>query len=386
MTSNRLAPLLALAGLAALACQDSAGPDPGPDDPSFELVGRGRVTDRFTSDLWVKGAWAYTGTWGVRGVGEASTPGDALNVWDVSDPSSPRLAATVTVDARTVNDVKISADGALGVITHEGSNDGLNGVTLLDLADPEDPAVLARYTDGLTTGVHNVWLDGDHLYVAVDGVGQGLRILDISTPSAPVEVASWYGGESILHDVYVRDGLAFLSHWNAGLVVLDVGHGIAGGSPASPAEVSRIDLDGQTHNAWYWPEAGYAFVGEEDFAAPGRVHVVDLADLTSPREVATFTVVGATSPPHNFWLDEDRGVLYAAWYGHGVRAVDVSGDLAGALEQQGREVGAITYEGEATGGCIGSGATCAWAPQLVDGRVYVSDVNYGLLILEPTFP
>lgn len=378
----RLAAPALVAALGLAACGDSTGPDPGPD-LGFEVVGRGVVADRFTSDLWVAGDWAYTGTWGARGEGEVVAFGDALNVWDISDPTAPRLTATLTVDARTVNDVKVSADGALAVLTHEGSADGLDGVTLLDLADPGQPAILARYTDGLETGVHNVWIDGDYLYIAVDGVGQGLRILDIGDPSAPVQVASYYAGQSLLHDVYVRDGLAFLSHWNAGLVILDVGNGVAGGAPTDPVEVASIPLDGQTHNAWYWPAAGYVFVGEEDFAAPGRIHVVDVAELDSPREVATFTVPGAVEPPHNFWLDEDRAILYAAWYGHGVRAIDVSGELAGALEQQGRELGFSTYEGTPPGGCTGTGATCTWAPQLAGGLLFVSDMNHGLVVLDP---
>ena len=382
----RLAAQALAAALGLAACSDSTGPDPGPDGDGFQVVGRGRVDDRFTSDLWVAGDWAYTGTWGTRRDGPAVALGDALNVWDISDPAAPRLATTLTVDARTVNDVKVSADGALAVLTHEGSGDGLNGVTLLDLADPGRPTILTRYTDGLETGVHNVWIDGNYLYVAVDGEGQGLRILDISDPAAPAPVASYYAGTSTLHDVYVRHGLAFLSHWNAGLVILDVGNGIAGGSPADPVEVASIALDGQTHNAWYWPDAGYVFVGEEDFADPGRVHVVDLATLDAPRAVATFTVPDAGSPPHNFWLDEARGILYAAWYGHGIRAVDVTGELVGALERQGREIAAATYEGPAPNGCAGSGATCSWAPQLAGGLLYVADINHGLVVLRPPPP
>jgi hypothetical protein len=385
MSIPRNSIVILLAGLSVGACDDPADPDP--TDHDFTVVGTGPVADRFTSDLWVHGDRAYTGTWGIRTASGVATPGNVLNVWDVSDPGSPRLETSVAVDARTVNDVKITPDGTLGVITHEGSADGLNGVTLLDLTDPGAPVVVTRYTSGLTTGVHNVWIDGDYLYVAVDGAGQGLRILDISDPSSPVEVGSYYAGESVLHDVYVRDGLAFLSHWNAGLVVLDVGNGMAGGSPANPVEVSAIDLAGQTHNAWYWPAAGYVFVGEEDFSAPGRVHVVDLSDPAHPVEVATFTLPGALAPPHNFWLDEDEGILYVAWYDHGLRAVDVTGDLSGELAEQERELGAIAYGGgPSPGSCPGLDATCTWAPQLVDGLVYVSDMNLGLLVLEPTFP
>lgn len=350
---------------------------------SFAVVGRGLETERHTSDLWVHGSWAYLGTWGARGGADGVTRlGDVLHAWDVSDPSAPRRGGSVTVDARVVNDVKVAPDGSLAVITHEGSNDGRNGVSILDLSDPGAPRVLSRFTRGLEPGVHNVWLERRYAYLVVDGTGGGLRILDMGDPADPREVASWYAGTSFLHDVYVREGLAFLSHWNAGLVVLDVGHGIAGGSPESPMEVSRLpDLDGQTHNAWYWPEAGYAFVGEEDFATPGRMHVVDLRDPFRPREVATFAVPG--DAPHNFWLDEGRGVLYLAWYGRGIRALDVSGELVGDLARQGREIAGLEYDGD--GGCPGAGA-CTWAPQLHGGHLYLSDMNSGLVVLRPESP
>ena len=302
---------------------------------SFGLVGRGIEVGRFTSDLWVHGNYAYTGTFIVRG----TAPGNTLLVWDVSTPAAPVRTDSVKVDAITVNDVKVSADGAIAVITHENSSDGLNGITLLDLADPAHPTVITRYTDGLEAGVHNVWVEGSFVYVALDGFDAatgGMAIIDISTPAAPQTVARFYAGSSFLHDVYVRDGLAFLSHWDAGLVILDVGNGVAGGSPSSPTEVSRIlTAGGQAHNAWYWPQAGYVFVGEEDFGTPGIVHVVDASDLGVPVEVASFSVTGV--PPHNFWMDEARGILYVAWYETGVRALDVNGRLLGELDRQGRE-------------------------------------------------
>jgi hypothetical protein len=345
---------------------------------SFSLVGRGSVSARFTSDLWVHGDHVYTGTWNCR----SGLCGDRLYVWDVSDPTTPIRTDSVRVDARVVNDVKIRADGTIGVITHELSNDGLNGVTLLDLGDPARPSVITRFSAGLNSGVHNVWVEGDYVYVVVDGVGNGLRVLDISDPARPAVVASYYAGSSFLHDVYVRDGLAFLSHWDAGLVILDVGNGLAGGSPTNPVEVSRIvTAGGQVHNAWYWPSTGYVFVGEEDFRTPGILHVVDASDLSRPAEVATFGVSGAT--PHNVWLDEERAILYAAWYEHGLRALDVSGTLLGDLDRQGREIASSQYG--IGSGCVGSSGTCTWAPQLHNGWVYLSDMNTGLWVLQADF-
>ena len=349
---------------------------------SFSLVGRAEESERYTSDLWLHGTVAYVGTWGGRPVGAAINRGNTLNVWDISDPTAAEKVFSMEIDARTVNDVKIRADGTLAIITHEGSSDGGNGITLLDLANPMEPTVISRFTEELESGVHNVWIDGDYAYVAVDGAGSGLRILDISDPAVPSVVGRYWAGSSSLHDVYVRDGLAFLSHWNAGLVILDVGNGIVGGTPEAPIEVSRLaDLGGQTHNAWYWPEGGYVFVGEEDFGTPGVMHVVDLRNVREPLEVATYSVEGQT--PHNFWLDEATGTLYLAWYAQGVRALDVTGDLLGELDRQGREIQGLRYSG-GFGSCNRpSQDTCAWAPQLHNGLLWVSDMNRGLVALQP---
>lgn len=382
---DRLGPVLATVLLAVStgACGgDSTGPRGLTGE--FAVTGRGTLMARWTSDLWVHGDHAYTGTVRVRNTEDGTAAGDALYVWDVADPDAPRLVDSVLVDAFTVNDVKVRADGAIAVITHEGSVDLANGITLLDLSDPAHPSVITRYTEGLESGVHNVWIDGDHAYVALDGESRGdggLRIVEISDPAGPTTVGRFYAGSSLLHDVHVRDGLAFLSHWNAGLVILDVGHGAGGGSPESPVELGRIATrGGQTHNAWYWPETGYVFVGEEDFVTPGMVHVVDASDLTAPREVATYRVPGTT--PHNFWLDEERRILYVAWYTNGLVAIDVAGRLQGRLDEQSREIARTEYDG--AGACFGAG-TCAWGPQLHRDRLFVSDLNSGLWVLRPSF-
>ncbi len=347
-------------------------------DGAFTQLGTGPVPERFTSDVWVHGSHAYTGSWMTRIVNGDTATGNTLLAWNIATPTVPQRTDSVRLDARVVNDVKVASDGALAVASHEFSADGRDGVTLLDLADPAHPEVIARFMpDELSPGVHNVWIDGTTLYVVTDGSGptSGLNVVDISNPADPQLLSHFYAGSSFLHDVLVRDGLAFLSHWNAGLVILDVGNGIAGGSPSAPVEVSRIDLAGQTHNAWYWPEAGYVFVGEEDTFTPGIMHVVDVASLHAPVEVATFRVPGDT--PHNFWLDEDAQVLYLAWYSRGLRALDVSGRLLGELEKQGREIAAVEYG--AAGDCPGStSGTCAWAPQLHSGTVWVADMNRGL--------
>jgi hypothetical protein len=93
----------------------------------------------------------------------------------------------------------------------------------------------------------------------------------------------------------------------------------------------------------YWfndPVSGskrYAFVGEEGPGAigstsSGDIHIVDVSNFAAPVEVGRYTVLGAGV--HNFSMDEQRGLLYAAYYNGGIRVFDVRGDLSACPANQ----------------------------------------------------
>ncbi len=201
---------------------------------------------------------------------------------------------------------------------------------------------------------------------------------------ASVPIPPEYG----IHDTFVRDGLAFVSAWNTGLIIFDVGHGLRGGSPSRPVEVSRIVTSGNgvpggpaVHNAWWFhnPVSGekrYVFVGQEGpgtlfSSASGDLYVVDVSDLTQPREVASLRIPGAGV--HNVWMDEGRQVLYAAWYNAGVVAIDVSGTLSGDLTSR-------IIARTPTDGAFGS---YVWGVMLAGGALWVNDMVDGFWRLDP---
>jgi hypothetical protein len=192
-----------------------------------------------------------------------------------------------------------------------------------------------------------------------------------------------------IHDTFVRDGLAFVCAWNTGLIIYDVGHGIRGGSPSAPAEVSRIlpapgpvsGMTGSIHNAWWFhnPVSGekrYVFLGQEGpgiigSTSTGDIYVVDISNLSNPLVVATFGIAGAGT--HNFWMDEAAQVLYAAYYNAGVVAIDVSGTLSGDLAS--RLIAQVRPGGP--------DSTFVWGAQQANGAIYASDMVTGLWRLAP---
>ena len=375
-----------------------------------KLVGHGLITDVFTSDLWVwQGVgefqdrdFAVTGTWEANG---------EAYFWEVTDPSNLVIIDTVTVDARTVNDVKVSADGRIGVLTREGSSTRKNGVVILDVSNPYDVKILSEFNDGLTGGVHNAFIYDNHVYAVNNG--RKYDIINISDPENPWRVGSYElntPGHSI-HDVWVENGIAYSSNWNDGVHIFDIGglnfseqnrHTImknpvlqaAGkGSPRKPTLMSsKTDTTGRNHAAFPFLSKStgdfYVIAGDEHFpfglgeienmepANPrGGYHFLNMNDYNDPVEEAIYQVPEAGS--HNLWVKGDT--LYTAFYQGGLRVVDISGELLGDLYKQGREI--AFYLSNHKNGRM-SNATMVWGPQPYKNHIFFSDMNSGLYAVQ----
>ena len=370
----------------------------------IQLVGYGLVSNVKTSDLWIwpgigkhKGKdFAVTGTWGANG---------EAYFWDVTDPANMVIIDTVTVDARTVNDVKISEDGRVGVITREGASDRKNGFVILDVSDPYNVTISAAYNDDMTGGVHNAFIYENHVYAVNNG--RKYDIINIDDPKKPFRVGVYEldtPGHSI-HDVWIEDGIAYSSNWADGVHAVDVG-GLkfdetdrsskrfnpllakAGqGSPSNPVHLADLkDPNGHNHAAFPFKsqstEKFYIVGGDEWFPwrYPGKprpyqprggFHFLDFTDIENPKEEAVYTITEAGS--HNHWIQGDT--LIAAYYNAGLRIVDISGDLLGDLYRQGREI--AFYMSSQTDGHIPN-STNVWGAIPYKGLIYFTDMYSGL--------
>lgn len=359
----------------------------------LKLVGRAALKEQ-AAEQWIFGNYAYV-----------STISDNLLVYDISDPAKPKLTETLKFDAHTLNDISVSADGKVGVITREGASSRKNGIVFLDTSDPAHPKVISEYTDTVTGGVHSAFIDGHYVYLTDDATGS-LRVIDFQDVMAPREVARWQvesplvttggmPGGRYVHDVQVKDGLAYLAYWRDGVVILDVGNGIKGGSPTKPQFVSQLRFNYHElyGNGWLagahavFRYKNYLFVGDEvfpeifDISAKKRIpvrgvlHVVDVSDISHPRKVAEYGVPEAGS--HNVWVEND--ILYMGYYSGGARVLDVSGELRGDLYRQGREI-ARYWTGAEDG--FRPNSPFAWGAQPHNGLVFFNDINSGLWIMK----
>lgn len=344
----------------------------------LEAVGRGPLVGHHAGDTW-----AFEGADGRDYAIIGTFMHDWMKVWDITDPAHPVLTDSVQLDARRINDVKIHPNNRIGIVTREGASSRRNGIVLLDLSVPAHPKILSEYTETVTGGVHNVWIEGNYVYACHNGTGS-MHIIDISDPRAPREVGRWGLDKptKTLHDVIVQNGYAYLSYWDDGAIMLDVGAGTHGGSPTNPVFVSQFSYpEGNTHVAW---RAGsYLFLGDEIFPddwdasrpieARGFIHVVDYSDPEKPRQVATYEVPEAGV--HNVWVEGD--LLYVGYYQGGLRVVDISGELRGDLYRQGRELAALR-----TGApdAITPNWSMTWGAQVFKGNIITSDLNSGLWI------
>ncbi len=374
------------------------------------VVGQVVRTKFPTAEVWVhpNGRVAYLGT---------HLGGDRFYAIDISNPANPVIVDSLVDNFRIVNDLMTTADGRYLVYTREGADNRMNGIGIASVEDPLHPKKIADFSQGVTSGVHSAFvftqpIHGTHVYLTNDATG-ALHIVDINNPREPKEVATWRTPRKFgdagrqLHDVDVQNGLLYGSWWNDGLVILDVGNGIKGGSPKNPQLVAQykydldklyrdVELEGGkgfirgTHTAWR--HNNYVFIADEVFGndainalmlgkpsrAHGRLQVIDVSDLANPRAVAWYEP--EYGGVHNVWVTGDT--LYMGAYNAGFRAFDISGELRGDLRAQGREMAHVNPAHEK--GFVPN-VPMTWGVVVSNNLVFVNDFNSGLWIvrLEP---
>ena len=138
--------------------------------------------------VWVDGTTLY--------IGHMGHPHGTTMV-DVADPSKPRVLATLAMPEGW-HSHKVRVANGLMVVNHEHQGAGGvcefdGGLAIYDVEDPARPRLITKWTTP-GAGVHRYDFDGRHAYISptVEGyTGNIVMILDLADPARPIEVGRW---------------------------------------------------------------------------------------------------------------------------------------------------------------------------------------------------
>ena len=304
-----------------------------------------------------------------------------IAIVDVTDCSNPIEEAVINDGNSTIwRDFKDYGDYIYGVC-----DQGSEGLEIINKND----YTWTQNTDNFTRA-HNIFVDKDNarLY-AVGFSGQGsskaMVIYDLSdTPEDPELLATinfndFDAGNSIsnwyVHDVYVRDNIAYCSHGYSDYAIWDFTDAT---NPILQGTSEADGLNSYNHSSWVTADLKYAYIAEE--VPQKEITILDISDVTDIQYIGQFSdplLTGASTPPraHNPFIRED--LLYISYYHDGVKVYDISDPLNPIIE-------GYFDTADATDHTTYSGYVGAWGiyPYLPNGCIGVADIEDGLILLE----
>ena len=276
---------------------------------------------------------------------------DGLQVVDVTDPTAPRPAAAVQGGRGEpalggLSDIEIFT--VSGRMYAAGSSPDRSSVEIIDVTDPTAPSrTSAVFDDSMAHGVFEdalsldvATISGRPYAMAFTWRGDALHLVDVSDPAAPVPASSIFGEyRGALHDRPDVDAVsisnrtyALASIWN-GVRIADIT------DPSAPAQVASVS-DGRGGFEALGGACGldaakvsgraYAVVAAED---DGAVQVMDITDPADPRPAASAfdgrDGFEALSGACSVEMAEVSGRAYAVVAGwEGIQIIDMSDPAA----------------------------------------------------------
>jgi choice-of-anchor B domain-containing protein len=308
----------------------------------------------------------------------------AINVFNVTNPKNPVLTYQ-KIDGTTSiwRDFK-TYQNYLYAVADQG-NEGLEIVNMNNYNFSQSTSHFLR--------AHNIYIDvpNARLYVAgSNGNGtagappsEGLIIYDLSQNPANPTMIKKINFDTLIntpslnmyvHDVYVKDNIAYASHGNSGFYMWDV------------SDVNDIKHLGHlnpnsswyNHSSWLHPNGTHALIAEETHGRPLAVfELVPQNDTFDINEVKRFN--NPLENPivnnivHNpFFLGNG---LYLAYYHDGIQVYDLTDPLNPIR---------IAYYDTYPQNTTYSSYYGAWGvyPYLPSGTIVASDINHGLFLLK----
>lgn len=329
---------------------------------NINLVGQLTYTEEL-SDIW-----AYVDSNGHEYALVGASNG--VSIVDIStDPQNPQEVHYIPGANTIWRDIKTFEDHAYVV------NERRDGLLIIDLSDlPTSVSYKDTVLEDIKTA-HNLWID-EYGFMYMLGaendwrtLGGGMFIFDLNQdPDNPVFVGDYKN--NYVHDVYVRDNIAYVAEVLAGyLTIIDVS------DKANLVVLGRKTYANPlTHNTWLNDAGNICFTTDELDEA--YIYAWDVSDPTNITELDKIrsSLSDGKATPHNVHVFND--FLVTSYYHDGLNIIDAQrpANLV--------EVGYFDTNDLADGGLLG-----CWGayPFLPSGLILASDIEEGLFIFQPTY-
>lgn len=288
-----------------------------------------------------------------------------VGIVDVSVPASPNLLFTVPGVPSLWRDIKTHTNYAY-VVNDDGGAGGI-GLLIIDLSGLPNTI---NYKDTIISNMeysHNLYIDDGYAYLVGNNNNPGINIYDLADPWKPVQVGQYTA--TYVHDVYVRNNLAYSCELSNGLTIIDVTN------KSNPQVLgNRQYINNFTHNSWLSDNGNVCFTTDETNA--GWVYAWDVSD---PQNITYLdgiraSLSGGASIPHNTHVFDD--FLFTSYYRDGINVVDAQ------YPYNLIEVGYYDTSPLSGGGFDGNWGAYPFFPS---GNVIASDMQSGLYIFSPAY-
>jgi hypothetical protein len=286
------------------------------DNAPVEVLGHiGGAADA----IFVEGDYVYAGM------------GPELAILDSSDPAHPTRVGYVVLPG-DIRDIAVLDDQAYVVAGH------YPGVLyVVNVASPSLPEVVGSYAVGgyyVTSPINRVAVVGAYAYITWGGCARaricegGLKVLDISSSTMPVEVGSFdldYPAQDIAvsgHYAYFVKGATNVWPTDGGLWVVNIA------DPQSPTEVGHYSTSELISSVTV--RGRYAYIA---LRGSGALRILDILKPASPREVGAYEPGGQayTAALVGDYAYVSQRIEENDTYWYGLLIVDISNPTAPSL-------------------------------------------------------
>ncbi len=291
---------------------------------------------------------------------------------DITDPTNlVEIDRFEGGDTTTWRDIKTYQDRAYAV-----SDATTEGLMIFDMSQLPDSVSKTYHSNEFFEKAHNLFVDpSTHRLYVVGAPNADLLIFDLENQKDnPVLIGSLSLAGGYVHDIYVRDNIAYCSHLSAGLYIYDL---TDAETPVTMGSLTEYAGQVFNHSSWLSEDGETLIFCDEKRGA--TVKALDVSDPTDLEIAASneFSSVllapeATNSIAHNPYIRDNYAIV--SYYHDGLQIFDISNRDS---------VVRVGYYDTHTGNSDYEGWKGVWGayPFFPSGNIIASDMYNGLHVL-----